>query len=584
VSVSLPEAIGKYPVIAEIDSGGMGTVYLARDPESGRHVAIKVIRADLNQHELRERFEQEARSLERVRHPNIVAIYESGTFEGQPYIAMEYVAGKSLRKAVCPPKRRKAKPRKRMKLERKLRIVDEICAGMAHAHQAKVVHRDLKPDNIMLGKDKDGGNVKILDFGIARSLQTNASQLTNLFGSVNYMAPERFLGLVDHRSDIFSIGAILYELLSNQMPFDGDSPGAVMGQIMLKQPTPLATLCPGINPAIVAIVERALEKEADARYQDLGEMRQDIKRVMAAPGDVVPVVPNADPPRREFTPMRYAAAATLTAASALMIAFGADSFFRPAPAGTSGTPMHTQASSAPSPTSALAPVSTSSSESPSSPAPSTPAPRNVALDQVADSTAPAARPARAAASIVPPAPRSPASLSSEAARSSEAPSSSETAEAAPEQRADASVSGGAPLTVDLPPLQKPYVPYEAVPAPIIPRLSPTYTAPDAVNAAALPATPEPTSISTTAFTQGSLLVGTGRVAFVNNVGGAGFLASCDDITGLRVEEAAKHAVPQRPARLYLEIKGQAWELDDSSRTPTSSSRARDLIMGECGIQ
>jgi eukaryotic-like serine/threonine-protein kinase len=251
----------------------MGTLYLAQDPVLDRLVAIKVIKGDFDDPALRARFVQEAQSVSRLRHPNIVTIFEYGEFDGQPFIAMEYIVGDSVGDLI-----RRREP---LSLARKLQIMEEICAGMACAHRAKVVHRDLKPDNIMV--DAEGALVKVVDFGIARSLQTNAStRFTQGIGTPNYMAPELFMGQLDYRSDIYAIGAVCYELLSYQKAFDGDTAFAVIGKIVLERPAPLSDICPGVDPAIVEIVNKALEKEAAQRYQDLDEMRADIKRVAAS--------------------------------------------------------------------------------------------------------------------------------------------------------------------------------------------------------------------------------------------------------------------------------------------------------------
>ena len=284
----IPSVIGKYQVTRQLAQGGMGTLYLAHDPVLNRLVAIKVIRGDFEDPALRERFVQEAQSVSRLRHPNIVTIFEYGEVDGQPFIAMEYITGDSVGDLI-----RRHEP---LSLARKLQIMEEICTGMACAHRAKVVHRDLKPDNIMV--DAEGALVKVVDFGIARSLQTNASRFTQGLGTPSYMAPELFMGQMDYRSDIFAIGAVCYELLSYQKAFDGETAFAVIGKIVLEKPAPLADICPGVDPAIVEIVNRALEKEPAQRYQDLDEMRADIKRVAVslAAGDTASSSPQIGDP------------------------------------------------------------------------------------------------------------------------------------------------------------------------------------------------------------------------------------------------------------------------------------------------
>jgi serine/threonine protein kinase len=268
---SVPPAIGKYQVIDRLGQGGMGTLYLARDPGLDRLVAIKVLRGDFEDADLRERFSREARTVSNLIHDNIVIIYEYGDFEGQPFIAMQYVAGESLAEII---RRRATLP-----LDRKLQMVDELCAGMAFAHRAKIVHRDLKPANIML--DADRGLIKILDFGIARNVEANVTLFTQVIGTPSYMSPEQAGGRrVDYRSDIFAIGVVTYELLSYRKAFDGDSASAIQHKILAEDPVPLAHVCPGIDAGIVAIVQKAIEKDPAARYQDLKAMRSDLSRAM----------------------------------------------------------------------------------------------------------------------------------------------------------------------------------------------------------------------------------------------------------------------------------------------------------------
>src|ERR1700730_1599720 len=208
----------------------MGTVYLARDPPLARLVAIKVLRGDFDDQDLRERFSREARSVSRLRHSNIVTIFEYGDFQGQPFLAMEYIAGESLAEII----RRRAA----LTVTRKLQILEELCSGMAYAHRAKIVHRDLKPANIMV--DAEGGTIKILDFGIARDLEASRTRFSQVIGTPSYMSPEQAGGgRVDHRSDIFSIGAVFYELLSFRQAFEGENHFAILDKIRREEPVSL---------------------------------------------------------------------------------------------------------------------------------------------------------------------------------------------------------------------------------------------------------------------------------------------------------------------------------------------------------
>ena len=263
-------AIGRYQVVDRLGRGGMGTVYLARDPALDRLIAIKVLSGDLVDEETRERFSREARSISRLRHPNIVTIFEYGDFTGQPFIAMEYISGESWAELI---RRRAPVP-----LVRKLRMMEELCAGMAHAHRARIVHRDIKPANIMV--DAESGSIKILDFGIASNGASNATLATLVVGTPSYMSPEQTTGQrVDHRSDVFAVGSVFYELLSYRQAFDGDTHVTIIEKILNGQARPLDDLCPSIDPEIVQIVDMAMKKDPGTRYQDLEVMRADIQAV-----------------------------------------------------------------------------------------------------------------------------------------------------------------------------------------------------------------------------------------------------------------------------------------------------------------
>ncbi len=251
----------------------MAVVYLARDPAIDRPVAIKLLREAVDTPELRERFAREARSAGRLRHPNIVTVFQVGEHAGAPYIVMEYVPGASLAEII---RQRPALP-----LRWKLRVVEDLCHGLAYAHKAEVVHRDMKPGNVQIDSD---GVVKILDFGIARVGQakgdeTALTQLGMMMGTPNYMAPEQINpGVADHRSDVFAVGLVMYELLTYRTAFGGDS-YSVLHKILNDEPEPVEKWCPGIDADIVTILDRAMRKRPEERYQDLLEMRDDLRRV-----------------------------------------------------------------------------------------------------------------------------------------------------------------------------------------------------------------------------------------------------------------------------------------------------------------
>ncbi len=267
---SLPEAIGKYTIDRFIESGGMGDVYLARDPALDRAVAIKFLREGFDNQEMRERFEREARAAGRLSHPNIVTIYEFGIFDGRPFIAMEFVRGEPLSKLI---RRRESIP-----LVRKLEMMEGLCSGLAHAHKTGMVHRDIKPANLMV--DNDGGPLKILDFGIVRMAGSGLTSHGVLVGTINYMSPEQITGrgTIDLRSDVFAVGAVLHEVFTYQRAFPGEMTD-VLYKIVHAQPESAATLSPGLDAGIVRAIDQCLEKAPERRYQDLGVLRRELARI-----------------------------------------------------------------------------------------------------------------------------------------------------------------------------------------------------------------------------------------------------------------------------------------------------------------
>ena len=264
MSSAVPDQIGNYKLLEKIGQGGMGTLYRALDPKIGRHVAIKLIREGGDSTEMRERLLREARSAGGLKHANIVTIFELGEHLGQPFIAMEYIQGETLTTFMT---HRPASP-----LHRKLQIIDQLCAGLHYAHRMGVVHRDIKPANIMIDTE---GTVKILDFGIARMGPSSTTLMGMMIGTLNYMAPEQMEGRsVDARADIFSVGAVIYELFAYRPAFTGSMQSEVMYAVLHGRPKPLAEVCPGLDPDLIDIVDRCLAKKPEERFQDLGELRQ----------------------------------------------------------------------------------------------------------------------------------------------------------------------------------------------------------------------------------------------------------------------------------------------------------------------
>jgi len=250
----------------------MGSLYLARDPAIDRLVAIKLLRDDFDNQELRERFAREARAAGGLRHPNIVVIFDVGEHEGQPFIAMEYIPGQTLGAII--------KGGQPLAFTRTLEIVENICAGLGYAHRAGIVHRDIKPANIMIDS---GGVVKVLDFGIAHVAQSGMTKSGSVVGTLNYMSPEQVLGKpVDRRCDVFAVGAVLYELVARRQAFPGGLQEGILNRIVSEQPTPLTEIHPGVNPTLDRIVRKSLEKDPARRYQDLTQMQQELVELRKA--------------------------------------------------------------------------------------------------------------------------------------------------------------------------------------------------------------------------------------------------------------------------------------------------------------
>ncbi len=288
------EKLGRYIIVEELGQGAMGVVYKAVDPLIDRTVAIKTINLDLSRDELEtfeKRFQREVQSAGKLNHPNIVTIYDVGRTEGVAYMAMEFLQGKELREildsgVVLP-------------LDKVVHIAAQVCDGLAFAHEHGIVHRDIKPANIMVMKN---GMVKITDFGIAQVSSASRTMAGMVMGSPKYMSPEQVVGQqVDGRSDIFSLGVVLYEMLTGKTPFTGDNISAIMYQILNEEPVPPKAFNQAIPDAINYIVLRALAKHPDARYQTAKELARDLRKYktlqVPAPGEAPP--PNVPMERRK---------------------------------------------------------------------------------------------------------------------------------------------------------------------------------------------------------------------------------------------------------------------------------------------
>ena len=271
---------GRYEILSELGRGAMGVVYLAIDPVIGRNVAVKTIRlteagTGLTRPELLSRFQTEARAAGLLTHPNIVVVYDAGEEDGLYYITMELVPGKSMQAVLDSGE---AFP-----VSRILRILEQTCSALQFAHERNIVHRDIKPANLMLTADD---TVKVTDFGTAKILQFGTvQQTTHVMGTPSYMSPEQVKGRpIDGRTDIL-LGVVLYEMLTGEKPFPGQSITTVIYKIVNEDPTPPRQLNPSIHPGLNEIVMRALTKDPDARYQSCREMLEDLRNYRALGGN-----------------------------------------------------------------------------------------------------------------------------------------------------------------------------------------------------------------------------------------------------------------------------------------------------------
>jgi serine/threonine protein kinase/tetratricopeptide (TPR) repeat protein len=265
----LGQTISHYKILEKLGEGGMGVVYKAHDTKLDREVALKFLpqhlTTDVNE---KARFIHEAKAASALNHPNITTIYEIDEHNGQMFIAMEYCEGKTLRQLMDSTN---------LTVKRVLEIAVQVCEGLALAHERRIVHRDIKPDNIMVATRNQ---VKVMDFGLAKL--KGASKLTktgSTVGTTSYMSPEQAQGEdVDHRSDIFSFGVVLYEMLAKQLPFKGEHQAAIMYAIVYEEPQPIARFNNEVSPKLEEMVLKALTKEKGERYQHIDDLLADLRR------------------------------------------------------------------------------------------------------------------------------------------------------------------------------------------------------------------------------------------------------------------------------------------------------------------
>src|SRR5258706_2199474 len=269
---------GRYELDGVVGRGGMAEVYRARDLRLDRVVAVKTLRKDLARDQtFQARFRREAQSAASLNHPSIVAVYDTGedstSMSHVPFIVMEFVDGRTIRDLL--------RDDRRLLPERALEITDGVLRALDYSHRAGIVHRDIKPGNVMLNRQ---GEIKVMDFGIARAVadtQATMTQTAQVIGTAQYLSPEQARGeRVDARSDLYSVGCLLYELLTGRPPFMGDSPVSIAYQHVREAPVPPSRIDPELPAWADAIVLKAMEKDPADRYQSAGEMRNDIQRAL----------------------------------------------------------------------------------------------------------------------------------------------------------------------------------------------------------------------------------------------------------------------------------------------------------------
>ena len=293
------KSISHYRIVEKLGEGGMGEVYLAEDTKLNRRVALKFLPVQLaSDDEFKERFKREAQSAAALNHPNIITIHEVADYETRPFIAMEYVEGESLKDVIA---------RKELSIGGLLDVASQISDGLSVAHQAGVIHRDIKPQNILMGKD---GRVRICDFGLAKAKRdVTLTQVGSTLGTIAYMSPEQAQGRdVDQRSDIFSFGTVLYEMVAGQMPFRGEHEAAMIHAIVNDTPEPMARYKTDVPAGLQRIVDKCLKKDVATRYQSAAEVVSDLKELQQESRTTAPI---RVPRRKTLNPVMLAGVGVL---------------------------------------------------------------------------------------------------------------------------------------------------------------------------------------------------------------------------------------------------------------------------------
>lgn len=267
----MPQTIGKYEILRTLGSGAMGEVFLAKDPGIGRELAIKTILPGLGgAADLKQRFEREAKAAGTLAHPNIVTVFEYGDDQGLLFLAMEYVDGEDLhellnRRELTPPEI--------------LEVIAQVCEGLHHAHKHGVIHRDVKPSNVMVRREEGLLQAKVMDFGVAKATSTEMTQTGQVVGTLAYMAPEYLRsGKAGPQSDLFSVGVMLFEALCGRKPFAGETTGAMVYNIIHDEARPLEVDdLVGVSPSVRLIVARALVKDPEQRFASGAEFAKALR-------------------------------------------------------------------------------------------------------------------------------------------------------------------------------------------------------------------------------------------------------------------------------------------------------------------
>ena len=311
---------GRYRLESKLGSGGMSTVYLARDETLQRWVAVKVMHREISdQPDQLERFRREARAVAQLSHPNVVAVIDAGEDGGYPYIVLEYVEGETLKQRIDRLGR--------LPVDEAAAYGIEIGRGLAAAHAQRLIHRDVKPQNVLIDAE---GRAKVTDFGIARSLESDGLTKTGrVLGTTDYVAPEQAMGQgVDARIDIYSLGVLLYEMLTGEVPFQADTlVGVAMKHVNERMPD-VQERRPEISSALAAVIERATAKEPKKRYPDMiamladleGALEVEVARSGTSHGEATSVLDAVPSRRRLLTPRRVSAAGVLLVLAAVVAA------------------------------------------------------------------------------------------------------------------------------------------------------------------------------------------------------------------------------------------------------------------------